>query len=1431
MKAYIIERQSANVIETTDSIELNESGNSIFIGASSDGVLEAFSFGEPRTSNLFSIISNGFEKFCHFKETMKLDRTPVGHIQVLKPVEVKPNSYEFDVFLASKFHVYKLVVNLDMNETPNAKLNLVDFTSLFKSSNEIKEIISMNICANSFFLMYKGTFNDFYIRTCEIKIRGVSYVELFEDSIRYVNDFCLKQDFDCSHEDLRNKPCYLILGAVSKNEKPRYLTVSYASGHVFLYFVNYSIKKPAFKLKSSWIDKGVVYTDIAYKFNNSKAPLGFPVLNFKSFGNKPFLKLEFLREKKKAIYLGLDKGSANDIHLKIAKFGPLTYKTKEGKASVMFGVDTNDKIHIRHQTATKIEKIDNHSINDACWNCNGQSIFLPTTKKKVLLFKFNPALENTFLSEPYFTQLPKESEFSKKFVKIQYHPHAVLSYNSVKEKYGIQKPENSSTQFNIKDGDENSLSLIEQSNNLLLNETQEISEQTSNNSAILLSNAVTANGTIKYNNDLQEEDVITNHNRAINSRDCDKNLSDKIIFDSPINSTLNNYEQTNETKKLINDKESLSINKSATIVKYDEKNVDEQLNKLPSRFESDYEQPNKRTQELLESSITGSQLPGLKNSDSNSKTNNLNFSEKSAHVDTLATRNSKISDLLEKEPLSDTNSISLSAIAPKQDNKNFNTDPLLNTTYNNFHNDEKQKIYLSDLKSNNRFENKSSIIEEEILRTQKKEKLITRKPFIEDTISTQENKNEIIKQQMQNWNEHNPVVPIRENDDIATDSNIDRKQENLVFGIANPSANAIIQQKQESSIGDENIRIISKASNIQPNFFEKTNENNINKKVKFLDVVDDQRKKSSTTLKIESNDCSSELSKFKLNKFENGSLKKTETSSKQAQTAQNNEFVGQLTKNINNVNSSVKPKETSLTSDKMNDFLDAINKNSAVEKLTDTSNEKLDSISYTSLVPSTKASNIIEANETINSIVTNTSKTQDIPIKEAVNAISTLERNVVNPTTTIKLHQPSYIVPKDLKRKIKEVDPLASQVVLKKQKKDLDHMEFFDKLMINPIVAFSKIRISIPKTRSAFEIKVLNKYKVEVVNGNGSEQLPTKISVVSINEDSSKTFNSDEVIKPLYEHSQFFAKNVSLSTGTSSFFAFCSENGIISVCSPITGLRLEQPLVVGVPISFLESSGNFLVCLTTIGDIYCWNMKEKRLSYPVASIYPILSPALRVSNDILSRAENITGVSVTNGGIAIVTLSNGDAFLYDKMMQSWSLINDSWWAYSSRYWDASNNKAGLFSNDSKIDKYRSEGDSAMKMLEYKTNEELKRKGVTKLMQNFAKTMLLKEGFENLEQSVSVSHLVNKLFVYMKFEEYENYKETLITLCSTLAEFDLMDKLNEIFEFLFGELGQDEKIGSLSKHDLLKTVVAVVHQIGTQECKRLARMYANELNII
>lgn len=55
-------------------------------------------------------------------------------------------------------------------------------------------------------------------------------------------------------------------------------------------------------------------------------------------------------------------------------------------------------------------------------------------------------------------------------------------------------------------------------------------------------------------------------------------------------------------------------------------------------------------------------------------------------------------------------------------------------------------------------------------------------------------------------------------------------------------------------------------------------------------------------------------------------------------------------------------------------------------------------------------------------------------------------------------------------------------------------------------------------------------------------------------------------------------------------------------------------------------------------------------------------------------------------GVPLVTLSNGDGYLFDKNMEAWLLVSDGWWAYGSQYWDTTNT-TGLSSSKANTDSF------------------------------------------------------------------------------------------------------------------------------------------------
>ncbi|CAI4051323.1 hypothetical protein SKDZ_15G1920 [Saccharomyces kudriavzevii ZP591] len=442
-------------------------------------------------------------------------------------------------------------------------------------------------------------------------------------------------------------------------------------------------------------------------------------------------------------------------------------------------------------------------------------------------------------------------------------------------------------------------------------------------------------------------------------------------------------------------------------------------------------------------------------------------------------------------------------------------------------------------------------------------------------------------------------------------------------------------------------------------------------------------------------------------------------------------------------------------------------------------------------------------------------------------------------STTMEFNTPSYTVPRDLKRKPKEVTPNNTSNNVpssKKQKKELQPIDFLDTGLLLPNTSFSRVRLATPKIRSTFKYSPTNSPNLilEVKNGSGNEQRPTIVKLTS------KVLDQDQVL-----FQDFIPRLITICTAGDTFWSFCSEDGCIYIYSD-SGRKLMAPLILGVGISFLEACGTYLLCLTSIGELYCWDIERKRLAFPINTIYPLLNPTLRYSDDILTRAENITLCSITKKGVPLVTLSNGDGYLFDKNMETWLLVSDGWWAYGSQYWDTTNT-TGLSSSKASADAFNSneaninemvsdiknDNQSIINFLERKTNDELNRKGRIKNLQRFARTILMKEGFENMEEIVTLSHLENKILASIRLEEFEEFSKLMMVYCIRLSELGYIDRLDDVFQWLYNDVSVSSVDPKFVEKDfrrnLLKKILIACGDI--RQVQRVTTRYAREMNII
>ena len=231
-----------------------------------------------------------------------------------------------------------------------------------------------------------------------------------------------------------------------------------------------------------------------------------------------------------------------------------------------------------------------------------------------------------------------------------------------------------------------------------------------------------------------------------------------------------------------------------------------------------------------------------------------------------------------------------------------------------------------------------------------------------------------------------------------------------------------------------------------------------------------------------------------------------------------------------------------------------------------------------------------------------------------------------------------------------------------------------------------------------------------------------------------------------------------------------------------------------------------------------------------------ISPLLELYNkEGLVKSDNITLCAVTSYGIPLVTLSNGSGYLFNKDLGVWQTITESWWCFGSHYWDStqtgnssgggsgsggSNNKQSLQTMNMFNDEQ-----SIIELLEHKTNEEILRKtrtGRGKYFNKISKNMLMKEGFESLENTISISHLENRILCCELLGENKDFHKFFTTYVQRICELGFKAKLFEVCDELLGPIDTDTakppnennwepKICGFDKRELLKEIITSCSQ--------------------
>jgi protein HIRA/HIR1 len=137
--------------------------------------------------------------------------------------------------------------------------------------------------------------------------------------------------------------------------------------------------------------------------------------------------------------------------------------------------------------------------------------------------------------------------------------------------------------------------------------------------------------------------------------------------------------------------------------------------------------------------------------------------------------------------------------------------------------------------------------------------------------------------------------------------------------------------------------------------------------------------------------------------------------------------------------------------------------------------------------------------------------------------------------------------------------------------------------IVSPATGVSQVRLGVPRVMSHFDYALGGKTDVllEAKNGAGQSN-PSKV-----------TLSKGKTILWV----DYLPRAVLLMTGNDIGFAAACEDGSLITWSK-TGRRLLPPIILEAQPCFLESQGQYMLCITSVGMMYIWYSTSRVLIDP-----------------------------------------------------------------------------------------------------------------------------------------------------------------------------------------------------------------------------------------
>ena len=425
-------------------------------------------------------------------------------------------------------------------------------------------------------------------------------------------------------------------------------------------------------------------------------------------------------------------------------------------------------------------------------------------------------------------------------------------------------------------------------------------------------------------------------------------------------------------------------------------------------------------------------------------------------------------------------------------------------------------------------------------------------------------------------------------------------------------------------------------------------------------------------------------------------------------------------------------------------------------------------------------------------------------------------------------------------------------------------MQVLRPAMINGALAVSQVRLAIPMVRTVI---------MRTLDGNDSSQpdganpgandsstiLEARNAVGASRTGRPTDRDPTRIFCTKNGHNlwqDFLPKAVLIVTGNSNFWAAGCEDGSLHIWTP-AGRRLLNALVLEAQPVILDCRGWWLMCITAVGQCYVWNIRTLSAPHPPISVSPILDIAAFAQGPHLTQSPGIIWARLNSEGRVVIAMSDGEGYTYSPTMYTWQRLVEPWWAVGSQYWNttdssvgnvASSAPKGLEENDSVSVENLSAG--IIPLLERSTTNQVLLRGRAFYLQRLVKALLVAEGFEGFEASVSVAHLENRIAAAMTLGAKDEFKAYLLMYAKRIGAEGMKGKVEELLRSLLGKAFIDDEntttdtqfagkgwetaeneICGWDRYELLKEIVLILGKLLKEDlARKTSRLTVFQANI-